>query len=73
MYLNVLELLAIKLALINFLHQREKNESHALSDRQQGSLAYHFKNGRSKKRTYDLIKGELHFSFFFYFALIGLE
>ena len=31
-----------------FLHQREKSESHTLPDRQQGSLALPFENGRSK-------------------------
>ena len=32
-----------------FLHQREKSESHTLSDRQQGSLVLTFENGRTKK------------------------
>ena len=38
-----------------FLHQREKNESHTLSDRQQGSLSLPFENGMNNKRTYDQI------------------
>ena len=38
-----------------FLHQREKNESHTLSDRQQGSLSLPFENGTNNKGTYDQI------------------
>lgn len=38
-----------------FLHQREKNESHTHSDRQQGSLSLPFENGTNNKRAYDQI------------------
>ena len=38
-----------------FFHQREKSESHTLSDRQQGSLVLPFKNGGNKKNTYEQI------------------
>ena len=39
-----------------FLHQREKGESHTLSDRQQGSLVLPFENGGNKERKYDQIE-----------------
>ena len=41
-----------------FLHQREKGESHTLSDRQQGSLVLPFENGGGgdKERKFDQIK-----------------
>ena len=54
--INVLELLAIKLALLALLHQREKGESHTLSDRHQGSLVLPFENGGDKERAYDQIE-----------------
>ena len=38
-----------------FFHQREKSESHTLSDRQQGSLVLPFKNGGNKENTYEQI------------------
>ena len=39
-----------------FLHQREKCESHSLSDRQQGSLVLTFENWGNKERKYDQIE-----------------
>ena len=39
-----------------FLHQREKGESHTLSDRQQGSLFLPLENGGNKERIYDQIE-----------------
>ena len=35
-----------------FSHQREKSESHTLSDRQQGNLALSFENRGKKERTH---------------------
>ena len=39
-----------------FLYQREKGDSHTLSDRQQGSLVLPFENAGNKERTYDQIE-----------------
>ena len=38
-----------------FLHQKEKSENHALSNRQKGSLVLPFKNEGNEKCTYDQI------------------
>ena len=50
-HINVLELLVIKLGLF-FSHQREKSESHTLSDRQPGNLVLSFENRGKKERTH---------------------
>ena len=47
LYINVLELPAIKLALFSFIKgkKRKNSESHKLSDRKQGNLILVFENG----------------------------
>ena len=47
LHINVLELLAIKLALFSCTNR--KSEKHTLSDKQQGSLLLPFKNGGNKE------------------------